>query len=30
MHSIVDDYLLIKAILNVSGVNFTEIDKIKE
>ena len=25
-----DDYLTIKALLNVSGVNLTDIDKIKE
>lgn len=25
-----DEYLTLKALLNVSGVNFTELDKIKE
>ena len=28
--SLKDDYLSLKAILNVSGVNLTDIDKIKE
>lgn len=28
--SLKDDYLSLKAILNVAGVNLTEIDKIKE
>lgn len=28
--SLKDDYLALKAILNVSGVNLTDIDKIKE
>ncbi len=25
-----DEYLMLKALLNISGVNFTDIDKIKE
>ena len=28
--SLKDDYLVLKAILNIAGVNLTDIDKIKE